>query len=106
MRFRKFLKTVFFPPTFLIVMLLPFPVAFLVFSLVFSETTAIESIVSYLFAFYLLVVICLRIPDMVEIFKRVKTQNKFFRRLTTDVRFRINLSLYGTLAWNVAFAIL
>lgn len=94
-----------FPHIAVIICLSPIAIAFLVFSLVHLGTESIIAIVSYLLSFYVLLVVCFRIPRMVAFFKKVKRENKHIRRYFTDVRLRMNISLYGSLIWNVAFAI-
>ena len=94
-----------YPHIAVIVCLLPISVAFLVFSLINLGTESIIAIISYLLAFYVLVVICFRIPQMILYFKKVKHENKLLKRYFSDVQFRINISLYGSLIWNIAFAI-
>ena len=94
-----------YPHIAVIVCLLPISVAFLVFSLINLGTESIIAIISYLLAFYVLVVICFRIPQMISYFKKVKHENKLLKRYFSDVQFRINISLYGSLIWNIAFAI-
>ncbi len=105
MSWKEFLRMIFYPHLAFIVLFLPVSVAFLVFSLVFCDSTAAVSIASYLLAFYMLVVICLRIPRMVEFGKSVKDNNKLVNKLTTDVHLRLNISLYGSLFWDGTFAI-
>jgi hypothetical protein len=50
-------------------------------------------------------VICFRIPRIIKIFKALKNENKYLQRWFSDVHLRMNVSLYGSLIWNVAFAI-
>lgn len=105
MNFKKFLKTLIYPHLAFIILFLPVSVALLVFSLVYFQPTSAISIISYLLAFYMLVVLCFRIPRMVAFFKSVKNENKFLKRWFSDVHLRMNVSLYGSLIWNGAFAI-
>lgn len=94
-----------FPHLAIIILLTPISVAFLVFSLIYFDETSILSIISYILAFYVLLVVCFRIPRMIEFFKKVKHENKYVKKYFSDVRLRMNISLYGSLIWNVAFAI-
>ena len=95
-----------YPHIAVIICLLPVSVAFLVFSLINLSAESIIAIISYLLSFYVLVVICARIPSMIVFFKKVKNENKYVKRYFSDVHLRINISLYGALIWNIAFAIL
>ena len=94
-----------YPHLAVIICLLPISVAFLVFSLVYLGTESIIAIASYLLAFYVLLVICFRIPNMIKFFKTVKNENKYMKKWFSDVHLRMNVSLYATLIWNVSFAI-
>ncbi len=102
---QKLVQHILYPHLAVIICLLPISIAFLVLSLVYLTTTSVLAILSYMLAFYLLVVVCLRIPRIVAYFKRVKNENKFLKRWFEDVHFRMNLSLYGSLIWNIAFAV-
>lgn len=94
-----------YPHIAVIICLLPISIAFLVFSLIYLGTESILAIISYLLAFYVLLAISFRVPKIINYFKKVKHENKYIKRYFSDVRLRINISLYGSLIWNVAFAI-
>ena len=94
-----------YPHLAVIICLLPIAVAFLVFSLIHLGTESIIAIVSYLLAFYVLLVICFRVPRMITFFKKFKHENKYMKKWFSDVHLRMNVSLYGSLIWNVAYAI-
>ncbi len=102
---KKLGKRLLYPHLAVIICLLPISISFLILSLIYLTSTSILAILSYVLAFYILVVVCLRIPRIVAYFKRVKNENKFLKHWFEDVHFRMNLSLYGSLIWNIAFAI-
>ncbi|MBQ8425410.1 MAG: hypothetical protein IJX17_05260 [Clostridia bacterium] len=95
-----------YPHIAVIICLLPISIAFLTFSLINLGSESIIAIISYLIAFYVLVVVCAKIPNIIKFFKKVKTENEYVKRYFNDVRLRMNISLYGSLIWNIAFAIL
>ena len=105
MNWKKFGKALIYPHLAIILLFLPISVAFLTFSLIYFDSTSMISIVSYLFAFYMLVVICFMIPRIITFIKKIKNENKYIKRLLSDVHLRVNLTLYGSLLWNGAFAI-
>lgn len=105
MNWKKIWKALLFPHPAVIILFLPLSVAFLVFSLVYLNATSPVSVVSYAFATYMLAVLCARIPSLVAFLKKFKNENKYAKRLFSDVRLRVNISLYGTLIWNGAYAI-
>jgi len=94
-----------YPHLAVIICLLPISIAFLTYSLIFLNSTSVVSILSYLLAFYVLLIICFRIPRIINFFKNLKQNNKFINNWFSDVHLRMNVSLYGSLIWNVTFAI-
>ena len=94
-----------YPHLAVIICLLPISVAFLVYSLIYLGTESIVAIISYLLSFYVLLVICFRIPRMIDYFKKLKSQNNYIKRWFSDVHLRMNVSVYGALVFNLAFAI-
>ena len=94
-----------YPHIAVIICLLPISIAFLVLSLIYLGTESILAILSYLLAFYVLLVICFRVPRIIKFFKTFKQENKYVKKWFSDVHLRMNVSLYGSLIWNVAFAI-
>ena len=106
MDWKKIGKALLFPHIAIMIILLPIATVFLVYSLVFMGTDSIIAIVSYVLAFYTLVVWTLKVPYLIQLFKTFKDKNKYARRWQDDDRLRVNVSLYGTLIWNTAYALL
>ncbi len=106
MDWKKIGKALLFPHMAIMIILLPIATVFLVYSLVFMGTDSLIAIVSYVLAFYTLVVWTLKVPYLIQFFKTFKEENKYARRWQDDARFRVNASLYGTLIWNTAYAVL
>ena len=94
-----------YPHLAIIICLLPISVTLLILALIYLGTESILAILSYSLAFYVLLVVCFRIPRMVKFFKTFKKENKFMQKWFTDAHLRINVSLYGSLIWNIAFAV-
>ena len=103
--FKKFGLALLYPHTAVIICLLPIAVAFLVLSLVYLDSTNIIAILSYVLSFYVLLVVGFRMPKIIKFFKTFKKENKYAKMYFSDVRLRMNISLYGSLIWNVGFAI-
>ena len=99
-------KAILFPHIAIMIILLPIATVFLVYSLVFKGTDSVIAIVSYVLAFYTLLVWSLKVPYLIKFFKNFKGENKYARRWQNDDRLRVNVSLYGTLIWNTAYALL
>ena len=106
MDWKKHGKALLFPHIAIMIILVPIATALLVSSMVFVGTESPFAIVSYVIAAYTLTVWCFRIPHLIKLFKSFKDKNKYARRLQDDARLRVNLSLYGSLAWNALYGIL
>ncbi len=61
--------------------------------------------VTYMFSFYTLTVICMRVPTIIRFFKNFKNNNKYLVRYSDDATLRIKISLYGNFAYNAAYAV-
>lgn len=105
MDWKKFGKALLFPHIAIMIILLPIATVFLVYSMVFVGSESVLAVVSYVLAAYTLTVWCFRIPYLIDFFKTFKTENKYARRWQDDARLRVNVSLYGSLVWNTAYAV-
>lgn len=106
MNWKKFGKVLLFPHIAIMVTLLPVATVFLVYSMVFLGVDSAVSISSYVLAAYTLTVWCFRIPYLVKFIKNFKKENKYAKKWLEDTRLRVNVSLYGTMIWNVLYALL
>ena len=106
MDWKKIGKALLFPHIAIMIILLPIATVFLVYSMVFLGTESVPAIISYVLAFYTLMVWALKVPYLIKFFKSFKDENKYARRWQDDDRLRVNVSLYGTLIWNTAYALL
>jgi len=106
MDWKKLGKALLFPHMAVCVVLIPIATAFLVYAMVFLGTESITAIVSYLLAFYTLTVWCAKIPHLIHFFQTFQDENKYLKIWQEDTRLRVNVSLYGTLIWNTAYAVL
>ncbi len=106
MNLKKLGKALLFPHIAVMIILVPIAAVFLVYSMVFLGTGSIASILSYVLSAYTLTVWCFRIPYLIRFFKAFKNENKYVRIWQNDARLRVNVSLYGTLIYNTAYALL
>lgn len=104
LNWKKIGLSILYPHIAVLISLFPISILFLILSLVYLKTTSILAILSYLLSFYVLIIVSFRIPRILNFFKSFKEQNKFMQRWSSDVNMRINISLYTSLAWNIAFA--
>ena len=105
MDWKKIGKALLFPHSAIRIVLIPVATVFLVYSMVFLGTESAVAIVSYVLAFYTLTVWCMKLPQLLRFFKAFKQENKYARLWLDDPRLRVNVSLYGTLIWNTAYAV-
>lgn len=106
MDWKKIGKALLFPHIAVMIILIPIAAVFLVHSMVCLGTESVAAIVSYVLAFYTLTVWCIRIPHLIRFFKTFKNENRYARLWQDDHRLRVNVSLYGSLIWNTAYALL
>jgi hypothetical protein len=103
---KKLGKALLFPHIAIMITLVPIATVLLVCSMVFVGTESVMAYISYVLAAYTLTIWCFKIPDLIKFFKTFKDENKYARRWREDTRLRVNVSLYGSLAWNVLYGIL
>lgn len=102
---KKIGKAILFPHIAIMLILVPVSLVFLVYSMVFVGTESAISYISYVLAAYTLTVWCFKIPKIIRFFKAFKDENRYARRWLDDTRLRVNVSLYGSLLWNTAYAV-
>ena len=105
MDLKKLGKALLFPHIAIMILLVPIATVLLVGSMVFIGTESLVAIVSYVIAAYTLTVWCFKIPYLIKFFKTFKNENKYARRWQDDTRLRVNVSLYGSLAWNALYGL-
>ena len=106
MDWKKIGKALLFPHIAIMIILIPIATVFLVYSMVFLGTESVAAIISYVLAAYTLTIWCFKIPYLIKFFITFKDENKYARIWQDDTRLRVNVSLYGTLIWNTAYALL
>jgi hypothetical protein len=52
-----------------------------------------------------LLVFCFKVPSIITFFKKFKNENKYAKKYFSDVQVRMSISLYGSLIFNIAFAV-
>ena len=105
MEWKKLGKALLFPHIAIMIILVPIAAVLLVGSMVFIGTDSPIAIVSYVISAYTLTVWCFKIPYLINFFKTVKNENKYMRKWKDDTRLRVNVSLYGSCAWNALYGI-
>ncbi len=106
MNWKKLGKALLFPHIAAMIALLPVAAAFLLYAMLVLGTESVPAIISYVLAAYTLTVWCARIPHLIRVFKTFGNENKYVIRWREDDRLRVGISLYVSLIWNVAYALL
>ena len=106
MDWKKIGKALLLPPIAIMIILIPIATVLLVYSMVFLGTQSVAAIVSYVLAAYTLTIWCFKIPYLIRYFKTFKNENKYARIWRSSPGLRVNVSLYGTLIYNTAYALL
>ena len=105
MNWKKLGKALLFPHIAIMIVLVPIATVLLVGSMVFIGTESPIAITSYVIAAYTLTIWCFKIPKLIKFFKAFKHENKYARKWQDDTRLRVNVSLYGSFAWNALYGI-
>ena len=103
-RIKKILKAIFFPHI-AIVLLIDLLVTFsFIYSSAILPIFNQIRITSYIGAAYAIILTICAIPEIILIVTGKKLRPEHFQRLAKDTQLQINLSLYGTLAYNTIYA--
>ncbi len=102
---KKIGKALLFPHIAVLIILLPAATAFLIYSMVFVGEQTVQAYISYTLAAYTLTILCFRIPRIIAFVKAFKNENKYVKLFREDVHLRVNITLYGSFVWNVAYSV-
>lgn len=105
MDWKKLGKALLFPHIAIMIVLVPIATVLLVASMVFVGNDTPIAYISYVLAAYTLTVWCIRIPSLIKFFKTFKDENRYARKWQEDTRLRVNVALYGSFFWNIAYAL-
>ncbi len=106
MDFKKILKAIGYPPTWLLAVLSVLSVGTLPLAFLYFGTEHVASYICYALSAYTLTVLCLRVPAIIAFVKRLRNENKYVIRYFSDRVLRTKISLYASLALNSAYALL
>ena len=105
MDWKKIGNALLFPHIAIMILLIPVSAVLLVGAMVFMGNETPIAYVSYVLSAYTLTVWCLKMPQLIRFFKAFKKENRYARRWQSDARLRVNVSLYGSLAWNALYGL-
>lgn len=104
MDIKEKLKRVIFPHTLLVFLLFNISVAGLVLIFMHGMEEHPVAYFVYVFSFYTLVIVCVRIPGIVKWWKRKLHENKYTNMYLTDKDLRMRISMYRGLVIAFVFA--
>lgn len=102
---KRILKNIIFPNTIFVLILFPLAIGFLLYSMIKFGSESIYSIISYALSFYALTVLCIKIPSIIKVIRKFKSENKYYLKYKEDVNLRINISLYASLVLNISYSV-
>ena len=104
MEIKEKIKKFLFPHEFIIFVLFNISVAGLVLIFMYGLETHLLAYFMYVFSFYTLVTVCVRIPGIVKWWKRKLHENKYTDKYLTDKDLRMRISMYRGLLISFVFA--
>lgn len=104
-KLKKTATKLLFPPLAIVILLVLVAATLLIYAFAFETANEIIAYVSYGLSAYALAVLCVRIPVILEKTRQFKQGNKYLSRYLADPHLRVQLSLYGSLFVNVAYAL-
>ena len=104
-RFKRILHALLVPHTAVVIVLVPFSAAWLIYSFVFGESDHPATYGAYVLSAYALTVLCNRIPAILRTIERARNEDRYLVRWASDAALRVKVSLYTSLAINVAYAV-
>lgn len=106
MNIKRIWKALLFPHNAILAILIPAAAIFLIASMLYLEAASPISICSYTLAFYTLVVVSARIPDLIHTIADFKNNNQYIQTWTGDIQLRTNITLSISVLWNIAYGAL
>ncbi len=105
MNWKRLGKALLFPHIAIMLILIPVATVLLIYGMAFAGTESVVAIISYVLSSYTLTIWCFKIPHLIKSFKRVKSENKYLLRWSSDTQLQVNVSLYRSLILNTVYAI-
>lgn len=105
MNWKKLGKSLLFPHPVCLTLLTAIATVLLIYSFAALETTDPVSCAAYALSFYALLAVCVRIPDLISFIQRFRQENRYYLLYRSDVRLRMNITLYGSFSFNAVYAV-
>ena len=104
MSWKEKIKRILFPHEFVVFLMFNISVVGLVYIFIKGLETHWFAYQLYIFSFYALITVCVRVPGIVKWWKRKLHENKYTDRYLTDKDLRIQISMYRGLLISFIFA--
>lgn len=105
MNWKQHGKRLLFPHPIVLTLLTLLSIAGMAYSTIKLDSTHAVSIAAYTLSFCTLVLLCVRVPRMVAFVRRVRKENPFWLRYSTDLALRTRIGLTCSFGWNAAYAL-
>lgn len=105
MDWKKIGKALLFPHPLAAGLMLPLSLCLMLYGVLRYGSSAPLTIAAYVLSFYGLVLICVRVPAIIRRVQRFRRENRYYLLYKNDVQLRINISLYGAVAFNAVYAV-
>lgn len=105
MDWKKLGKALLYPHIAIMIVLVPIATVLLIGSMVFVGTESVIAYISYVLSAYTLTVWCIKAPKLIKFWRTFKNENKLVIKWRENPRLRVNVTLYGSFLWNIAYAL-
>lgn len=105
-RLKSVLQKLLFPGTAVVILSVPISAALLYYTFAIAGDESPIAYISYMFSAWSLTVLCVAVIPMFRTGKRAVYRNKYVNRYTTDIMFKMKVSLYGSLCINILYVLL
>ena len=105
MDWKKLGKALLYPHIAIMIVLVPIATVLLIGSMVFVGTESVIAYISYVLSAYTLTVWCIKAPKLIKFWRTFKNENKVVIKWRENPRLRVNVTLYGSFLWNIAYAL-
>lgn len=106
LRIKSLLRTLFFPPAPLLMILAPASAVMVIYALADPRAQAVVKYISYFTSAYALTAVCLRAPMILEYLNSFKQRNRYVNRYVNDIRWRVSTTLHGSIITNSLYTAL
>lgn len=105
MSWKKIGKRLLFPHPILLTLLTLLAIAGMAFSILRPNGVQAVRIAAYTLSFCVLVLLCLRVPQMVSFVRRVIRENPFCQRYAAELPLRMRLTLSFSCGWDAVYSL-